>query len=76
MPNENPVLHKKHVARLQREQQQSKIILYTFIGILAAVLLLVLYGSPSSSRRVYVYSASSYWPSIKPILSMHSSVLM
>ena len=44
MPNENPVLHKKHVARLQREQQQSKIILYTFIGILAAVLLLVLYG--------------------------------
>lgn len=44
MPNENPVLHKKHVARLQREKQQSQIILYTFIGILAAVLLLVLYG--------------------------------
>ncbi len=47
MPNEqgkNPVLHKKHVARLQREQQQSQIILYTFIGILAAVLALVLYG--------------------------------
>ena len=44
MPNENPVLHKKHVARLQREQQQSKIILYTFIGILAAVLLWVFSG--------------------------------
>ena len=47
MPNEqgnNPVLHKKHVARLQREKQQSQIILYTFIGILAAVLLLILYG--------------------------------
>ncbi len=47
MPSEqgkNPVLHKKHVARLQREKQQSQIILYTFIGILAAVLLLILYG--------------------------------
>lgn len=47
MPNEQgkkPVLHKKHIARLQREQQQSKIILYTFIGILVAVLLLLLYG--------------------------------
>lgn len=35
---------KKHVARLQREQQQSRIILYAFIGILAAVVLLLLYG--------------------------------
>ena len=42
MPNEsgkNPVLHKKHVARLQRERQQSRLILYVFIGILAAVVL-------------------------------------
>ena len=38
------VLHKKHVARLQREKQQSRAILYTFIGILAAVALLLLYG--------------------------------
>jgi peptidyl-prolyl cis-trans isomerase D len=39
-----PVLHKKHVARLQREQQQSRIILFAFIGIVAAVLLLLGYG--------------------------------
>ena len=47
MPNEsgkNPVLHKKHVARLQRERQQSRLILYVFIGILAAVVLLLGYG--------------------------------
>ena len=39
-----PVLHKKHVARLQREEQQSRIILYAFIGIVVAVLLLLAYG--------------------------------
>ena len=39
-----PVLHKKHVARLQRERQQSRIILYTFLGILVVVLLLLGYG--------------------------------
>lgn len=47
MPNEEGkknVLHKKHVARLQREQQQTRIILYTFFGILAAVVLLLVYG--------------------------------
>lgn len=47
MPNEQgkkPVFHKKHVARLQREQQQGRIILYAFIGILAAVVLLLVYG--------------------------------
>jgi parvulin-like peptidyl-prolyl isomerase len=47
MPNESghkPVLHKKHVARLQREKQQSQIILYAFIGIVVAVLLLLGYG--------------------------------
>ena len=47
MPNEQdkkPVLHKKHVARLQREQQQGRFILYTFFGILAAVVLLLVYG--------------------------------
>lgn len=35
---------KKHVARLQREQQQSRIILYVFIGILSTVVLLLVYG--------------------------------
>jgi parvulin-like peptidyl-prolyl isomerase len=47
MTNESghkPVLHKKHVARLQRESQQSRLILYTFIGIVAAVILLLGYG--------------------------------
>lgn len=47
MPNEQEkktALHKKHVARLQREQQQGRIILYAFIGILAAVVLLLVYG--------------------------------
>ena len=39
-----PALHKKHVARLQRENQQSRIILYTFIGILVSVVLLLIYG--------------------------------
>ena len=47
MPNEEGkknFLHKKHVARLQREQQQGRIILYTFFGILAVVVLLLIYG--------------------------------
>ena len=47
MPTEQDrkaVLHKKHIARQQREQQQGRIILYTFFGILAAVVLLLLYG--------------------------------
>lgn len=34
----------KHVARLQREQQQSRMVLYVFIGILSAVVLLLVYG--------------------------------
>lgn len=47
MPQEsgrNPAPHKKHVARLQRERQQTKLILYTFFGIMGAVALLLLYG--------------------------------
>ena len=47
MPNESdkkPVLHKKHVARLQREQQQGRIILFTFFGALALVVGLLVYG--------------------------------
>jgi peptidyl-prolyl cis-trans isomerase D len=39
-----PALHKKHIARLERERRQSRIILYTFLGILVAVLLLLGYG--------------------------------
>ena len=47
MTNESgqkPALHKKHVARLQREKQQSRIILYVFIGIVVSVLVLLAYG--------------------------------
>ncbi len=43
-PGGKPVLHKKHVARLERERRQSRIILYVFIGIVAAVSLLIGYG--------------------------------
>lgn len=48
MPKEtgtNPApTHKKHVARQQREQQQTRLIMYTFFGILGAVILLLVYG--------------------------------
>jgi parvulin-like peptidyl-prolyl isomerase len=47
MTNESgnkPVTHKKHVARLEREQQQTRLILYTFFGILGVVVLLLIYG--------------------------------
>jgi hypothetical protein len=39
-----PVLHKKHVARLQRENKQSRLVLYAFVGIVVTVLLLLGYG--------------------------------
>ncbi len=47
MPNESEkkaAIHKKHVARLARERQQSRMILYAFIGIISVVVLLLLYG--------------------------------
>ena len=43
-PGNKPVLHKKHVARLQREQQQARIILYTFVGALTLIVGLLVYG--------------------------------
>jgi parvulin-like peptidyl-prolyl isomerase len=40
-----PVVHtKKHIARLERERQQTRIILYSFIGILVIVVGLLAYG--------------------------------
>jgi len=39
-----PALHKKHIARLERERRQSRIILYAFIGIVVVVSLLLGYG--------------------------------
>lgn len=47
MPSEQgkkSTLHKKHIARQQREQRQSRIILYTFIGMLTIIALLIGYG--------------------------------
>lgn len=44
-PDNKPVLHtKKHIARLERERLQTRIILFSFIGILVLVAGLVLYG--------------------------------
>ncbi|MCC6260474.1 MAG: peptidylprolyl isomerase [Anaerolineales bacterium] len=43
-PGHKPAAHKKHIARLERERKQTKIALYTFFGILAAVVLLLVYG--------------------------------
>ncbi len=42
--NKPAPMHKKHIARLQREKQQTRIILYTFFGILGAVIVLLVYG--------------------------------
>lgn len=47
MSNESgkkPALHKKHIARLERERKQTRLILYVFFGVLAAVALLLFYG--------------------------------
>ncbi len=47
MPNKSgdqSVMHKKHIARLERERKQSRMILYTFIGIVIAVILAIGYG--------------------------------
>ncbi len=42
---EKPVVHtKKHLARLERERRQTRILLYSFIGIVILVLGLVIYG--------------------------------
>ncbi len=44
-PENKPVLHtKKHIARLERERLQTRIILYSFVAVLVAVIGLVVYG--------------------------------
>ena len=48
MPNEQEHKHvvhtKKHIARLERERQQTRLIMYLFIGIVVAVVGLLAYG--------------------------------
>src|SRR5258708_8292851 len=40
-----PVVHtKKHIARLERERQQTRLILFSFIGIIVFVIGLIVYG--------------------------------
>jgi peptidyl-prolyl cis-trans isomerase D len=40
-----PVLHtRKHIARLERERQQTRLILFSFIGVLVVVIGLIVYG--------------------------------
>ena len=42
---EKPVVHtKKHIARLERERRQTRLILFSFIGILVIAVGLLLYG--------------------------------
>jgi peptidyl-prolyl cis-trans isomerase D len=44
-PEKKPVLHtRKHIARLERERFQTRLILYSFIGILIIAVGLVVYG--------------------------------
>ncbi len=44
-PDNKPVLHtKKHIARLERERFQTRLILYSFIGVLVIVAGLIIYG--------------------------------
>src|SRR5512143_3763182 len=44
-PDNKPVLHtRKHIARLERERLQTRIILFSFIGVLVIVVGLIAYG--------------------------------
>ncbi len=44
-PDNKPVLHtRKHIARLERERAQTRIILFSFIGIVIVVVGLIVYG--------------------------------
>ncbi len=44
-PDNKPVLHtRKHIARLERERKQTRLILFSFIGILVVAAALITYG--------------------------------
>ena len=41
----NPKTHsKKHIARLERERRQTKLLQYIFVGVIAAIILVIVYG--------------------------------
>ena len=57
-PENKPVLHtKKHIARLERERVQTRIILFSFVGILIVVVGLVIYG----------YLDQKYFQALRPV---------
>jgi parvulin-like peptidyl-prolyl isomerase len=58
-PRENkPVIHtKKHIARLERERFQTRLILFSFIGILVIIVGLVVYG----------YLDIKYFQALRPV---------
>jgi parvulin-like peptidyl-prolyl isomerase len=63
-PRDNkPVLHtKKHIARLERERFQTRLILFSFIGILVITLGLVIYG----------YLDVKYFQALRPVAKVGS----
>ena len=63
-PRENkPVLHtKKHIARLEREKFQTRIILFSFIGIVVIVVGLIVYG----------YLDVKYFQALQPVAKVGS----
>ncbi len=63
-PRENkPVLHtKKHIARLERERTQTRIILFSFLGILVIIIGLVVYG----------YLDVRYFQALQPVAKVGS----
>ena len=62
-PDNKPVLHtKKHIARLERERFQTRLILYSFIGVLVIVAGLIIYG----------YLDIKYFQQLRPVAKVGS----
>ncbi len=58
-----PVLHtKKHIARLERERLQTRLILFSFIGVLVIIVGLVVYG----------YLDIKYFEALKPVAKVEN----
>jgi peptidyl-prolyl cis-trans isomerase D len=58
-----PVLHtKKHIARLERERRQTRLLLFSFIGVLVIIVGLVVYG----------YLDIKYFEALKPVAKVEN----